>query len=221
MNTKKFLSCLLASAMMCGVLVSCGDSDDSSKSSESKQTTTEATTEAETTKAETDEQDATSEPQAVAVDDTEFEEAVEPESGDAYLAIADSQWWIQYMGTKEGQLTYDAGVAHIDGNGDYTVSVTADTNGFRYDTTGDVNDQYVPSGCVFSAVIIKGYGDFKVAVGEAVADNLAPVRTEFDRLISDKAYLKECYTAGAAKAQKYSQRIVSKVYHKVGFVDFR
>ena len=67
----------------------------------------------------------------------------------------------------------------------------------------------------------KGYGDFKVAVGEAVADNLAPVRPEFDRLISDKAYLKECYTAGAAKAQKYSQRIVSKVYHKVGFVDFR
>ena len=67
----------------------------------------------------------------------------------------------------------------------------------------------------------KGYGDFKVAVGEAVADNLAPVSTEFDRLISDKAYLKECYTAGAAKAQKYSQRIVSKVYHKVGFVDFR
>lgn len=67
----------------------------------------------------------------------------------------------------------------------------------------------------------KGYGDFKVAVGEAVANNLAPVRTEFDRLISDKAYLKECYTAGAAKAQKYSQRIVSKVYHKVGFVDFR
>ena len=67
----------------------------------------------------------------------------------------------------------------------------------------------------------KGYGDFKVAVGEAVADNLAPVRTEFDRLISDKAYLKECYTAGAAKAQKYSQRIVSKGYHKVGFVDFR
>lgn len=67
----------------------------------------------------------------------------------------------------------------------------------------------------------KGYGDFKVAVGEAVADNLAPIRTEFDRLISDKAYLKECYTAGAAKAQKYSQRIVSKVYHKVGFVDFR
>ena len=65
----------------------------------------------------------------------------------------------------------------------------------------------------------KGYGDFKLAVGEAVADHLEPVRTEFDRIIADKAYLRQCYTEGAAKAFKYSQRIVSKVYHKVGFVD--
>ena len=65
----------------------------------------------------------------------------------------------------------------------------------------------------------KGYGDFKLAVGEAVADHLDPVRTEFDRLIQDKAYLKKCYTEGAEKALRYSQRIVSKAYHKVGFVD--
>ncbi|MDE6775144.1 MAG: tryptophan--tRNA ligase [Ruminococcus sp.] len=65
----------------------------------------------------------------------------------------------------------------------------------------------------------KGYGDFKLAVGEAVADHLEPVRTEFARLIKDKAYLKECYTAGAEKASKYAQRTLSKVYHKVGFVD--
>jgi tryptophanyl-tRNA synthetase len=65
----------------------------------------------------------------------------------------------------------------------------------------------------------KGYGDFKLAVGEAVADSLEPVRTEFDRLISDKAYLKECYTKGAEKAMKISSRVVSKAYHKVGFVD--
>ena len=67
----------------------------------------------------------------------------------------------------------------------------------------------------------KGYGDFKLAVGEAVADHLEPIRTEFDRLIADKAYLKECYTAGAEQAMKISSRIVSKVYHKVGFVDPR
>lgn len=65
----------------------------------------------------------------------------------------------------------------------------------------------------------KGYGDFKLAVGEAVADHLEPVRTEFARLIADKAYLKQCYTDGAEKALRYSQRIVSKVYRKVGFVD--
>ena len=65
----------------------------------------------------------------------------------------------------------------------------------------------------------KGYGDIKLAVGEAVADHLEPVRTEFDRLIQDKAYLKKCYTEGAEKALRYSQRIVSKAYHKVGFVD--
>ena len=65
----------------------------------------------------------------------------------------------------------------------------------------------------------KGYGDFKLAVGEAVADHLEPVRTEFARLSADKAYLKQCYTEGAQKALRYSGRIVSKVYHKVGFVD--
>lgn len=65
----------------------------------------------------------------------------------------------------------------------------------------------------------KGYGDFKLAVGEAVADRLEPVRTEFARLSQDKAYLKECYTAGAEKALRYSQRTLSKVYRKVGFVD--
>ena len=65
----------------------------------------------------------------------------------------------------------------------------------------------------------KGYGDFKLAVGEAVADHLEPVRNEFARLVQDKAYLKECYTAGAEKALRYSQRTLNKVYRKIGFVD--
>lgn len=65
----------------------------------------------------------------------------------------------------------------------------------------------------------KGYGDFKLAVGESVADALEPVRTEFARLMQDKSYLKKCYTEGAEKALRYSQRIVSKVYRKIGFVD--
>lgn len=67
----------------------------------------------------------------------------------------------------------------------------------------------------------KGYGDFKLAVGEAVADHLEPVRNEFARLINDKAYLRECYIDGAQRAEKITQKTLTKVYRKVGFVDAR
>ncbi|MEE0274887.1 MAG: tryptophan--tRNA ligase, partial [Oscillospiraceae bacterium] len=66
-----------------------------------------------------------------------------------------------------------------------------------------------------------GYGDFKTAVGEAVADHLEPVRTEYARLIADKAYIKECYTKGAEQATRIAQKTMSKAYRKVGFVDIR
>lgn len=67
----------------------------------------------------------------------------------------------------------------------------------------------------------QGYGTFKMAVGEAVADHLASVRENYAKLIADKAYLKECYTRCGAEALRYSQRVLSKVYRKVGFVDAR
>lgn len=66
----------------------------------------------------------------------------------------------------------------------------------------------------------KGYGDFKLAVGEAVAEHLRPVRENFARISADKAYLKECYAKGAYEALKLSQKTLSKAYRKVGFVDF-
>lgn len=65
----------------------------------------------------------------------------------------------------------------------------------------------------------KGYGDFKLAVGEAVSDHLKPVRDEYARLLADKEYLKECYTKGAEKALRLSRKTVLKAYRKVGFVD--
>ncbi len=64
----------------------------------------------------------------------------------------------------------------------------------------------------------KGYGDFKLAVGEAVAGHLRPVREEHERLMKDKAYLEQCYTEGAKKAAHFAQRTLDKAYHKVGFV---
>lgn len=65
----------------------------------------------------------------------------------------------------------------------------------------------------------KGYGDFKVAVGEAVADSLKPVRDEFARLVADKAYLQDCYSKGAEKAERITSKVLKKAYRKIGFVD--
>ena len=65
----------------------------------------------------------------------------------------------------------------------------------------------------------KGYGDFKLAVGEACADGLAPVRAEFDRLIKDKAHLEAVMKAGADEAAYYARRTMSKVRRKLGFVN--
>ncbi len=64
----------------------------------------------------------------------------------------------------------------------------------------------------------RGYGDFKLAVGTAVAEHLRPVREEFARLMDDKAYLEQCYREGAQKALAISQRMLDKVYKKIGFV---
>ncbi len=63
----------------------------------------------------------------------------------------------------------------------------------------------------------KGYGDLKLAVGETVADALAPVQEEQKRLLSDKKYLSEVLKAGAEKAYRAARRTLSKVYRKVGF----
>lgn len=67
----------------------------------------------------------------------------------------------------------------------------------------------------------RGYGDFKLAVGQAVADHLKPVRDEFTRIRADKAYLESCYKNGAEKAMSIANRTLSKVKHKVGWVDFK
>ena len=64
----------------------------------------------------------------------------------------------------------------------------------------------------------KGYGDFKLAVGEAVSEELRPVRESFARLMNDKAYLEATYKAGAEVAQRISDRTLTKVKKKVGLL---
>lgn len=64
----------------------------------------------------------------------------------------------------------------------------------------------------------KGYGVFKPAVGEAVAETLRPIREESERIMKDKAYLESVYRDGAERASRTARRTLNKVYKKVGFV---
>ena len=64
----------------------------------------------------------------------------------------------------------------------------------------------------------KGYGDFKLAVGEACADGLASVREDYARLIADKAHREQVMREGAEEASRYARRTMSKVKRKIGFV---
>lgn len=63
----------------------------------------------------------------------------------------------------------------------------------------------------------KGYGDFKLAVGEVVADRLAPLQAEQQRLLADKDYLNSVMLDGAQRAEKIARKTLSKVYKKIGF----
>ncbi len=62
-----------------------------------------------------------------------------------------------------------------------------------------------------------GYGDFKLAVGEAVADLLNPLQTRFDELQKDKAYIDGIIKSNAEKANYYATKTLRKVQKKVGF----
>ena len=62
----------------------------------------------------------------------------------------------------------------------------------------------------------KGYGGFKGAVAEAVVEELRPFKSEFNRLMSDKAYLTKCAEIGAQRAGRLAQRTLRKAMKKTG-----
>ncbi len=67
----------------------------------------------------------------------------------------------------------------------------------------------------------RGYGEFKLAVGEVTADALAPVQNEFRQRLADKAGLEAQMKKGAEEASYYARRTLSKVQKKLGFVQIR
>ena len=65
----------------------------------------------------------------------------------------------------------------------------------------------------------KGYGEFKLAVGEAVADSLKPLKARYEELLKDKAYLDSMIKNNDEKAQYYATKTLRKVQKKVGLTE--
>lgn len=62
------------------------------------------------------------------------------------------------------------------------------------------------------------YGDLKVRVGESVVEMLRPFRSEYDRLVADKAYLLKCAKEGAEKASEIAEKTLKRFRNAIGFV---
>lgn len=63
----------------------------------------------------------------------------------------------------------------------------------------------------------QGYGEFKLAVGETVADLLAPVQSRYEDLRKDKVYIDTIIKENAEKANYFAGKTLRKVQKKVGY----
>jgi len=63
-----------------------------------------------------------------------------------------------------------------------------------------------------------GYGDFKLAVAEAVSSVLLPIQKRQEELLADKEYLNSVLSSGAERASARARKTLGKVYKKVGFL---
>lgn len=62
-----------------------------------------------------------------------------------------------------------------------------------------------------------GYGEFKLSVGEAVAQVINPIAERKNELMKDKSYLEKILIEGKEKAEYIANKTLRKVYKKVGF----
>lgn len=67
----------------------------------------------------------------------------------------------------------------------------------------------------------RGYGDFKLAVGESVADELSKLQKTYNELLADKGYLEEMMKINSEKAQHIAYRTLSKVRKRLGVVELK
>ena len=64
----------------------------------------------------------------------------------------------------------------------------------------------------------KMYSDFKEDLSNLIIETLKPIKLEYDKLIKDKDYLLTILKNGSEFGYKKSQKTLSKVYRKVGFI---
>ena len=64
----------------------------------------------------------------------------------------------------------------------------------------------------------KGYGDFKAVVGQAVADELKPIREKYAELMKDRKHLEALMKQGAERADYIARKTLTKAKKKVGLL---
>ena len=65
-----------------------------------------------------------------------------------------------------------------------------------------------------------GYGTFKTAVGEAVADTLSVIQEKYNELNSpeNESFLHDVYVRGAERARTHATPKLRQVYEAIGFI---
>ena len=62
------------------------------------------------------------------------------------------------------------------------------------------------------------YSDFKLELGNVIAEFLDPIQKKYNEISRDKAYLESVLDKGAENAYYRARKTLSKVYRKVGFI---
>ena len=62
----------------------------------------------------------------------------------------------------------------------------------------------------------RGYGDFKTAVGNCVAETLAPIQKRYRDILSDQVMLNDILSQGALRAQTIANSVLTRVRRAVG-----
>lgn len=64
----------------------------------------------------------------------------------------------------------------------------------------------------------KGYGDFKMAVANAVIEKLKPIQEKYNELLNNPKYIEKIYLDGARKASELASKTIDEVKEKVGLL---